>query len=177
MLSKNTSGSSLKREAILGGLFLATIAIVLVLGSNWASIKPIFDDHPSASEQASSSAEATRNMAANAAAASSSALRAPTSTPPPTTSTRPSVSSNGIDGAFVQTLDDFDIGYSSASQAVSTAKTTCRTIDNSSDPANAILAASAIAQRSGGYTSTEANDFVGVAVAAYCPEYNAYVFN
>jgi hypothetical protein len=77
----------------------------------------------------------------------------------------------------VQTLIDYDISFSSFSQAVSTAKTTCRVIGDSPDPGGAIVAASEIAQQTGGYTRADANDFVGIAVTAYCPEYNSYVQN
>ncbi|WP_374230350.1 DUF732 domain-containing protein [Rhodococcus sp. ARC_M12] len=95
----------------------------------------------------------------------------------PTTSRQSTTRASSIDAAFAQSLTDLGVDYSSPAQAVSVAKTTCRTIDNSANPANAILAASEIAQRSGGYTRTEANDFVGLAVLAYCPEYNSYVQN
>ncbi|WP_155288846.1 DUF732 domain-containing protein [Rhodococcoides fascians] len=95
----------------------------------------------------------------------------------PTASGQSTTRASSIDAAFAQSLTDLGVDYSSPAQAVSVAKTTCRTIDNSANPANAILAASEIAQRSGGYTRTEANDFVGLAVLAYCPEYNAYVQN
>lgn len=179
----NTTNDSLKREMVLGGLFLVTIAIVLIVGSNWQSIKPIFDDHPSSSELAASSSEAAKNMADYAAAAAESSSRqpaptAPTYTAPTTTAPRSSSGSgSSLDGAFVQTLIDYDISFSSFSQAVSTAKTTCRVIGNSPDPGDAIVAASEIAQQTGGYTRVDANDFVGIAVAAYCPEYNSYVQN
>ncbi|WP_179274412.1 MULTISPECIES: DUF732 domain-containing protein [unclassified Rhodococcus (in: high G+C Gram-positive bacteria)] len=98
-------------------------------------------------------------------------------TAPPSAARQSATIAESIDAAFAQSLTDLGVDYSSPAQAVSVAKTTCRTIDNSSNPANAILAASEIAQRSGGYTRTEANDFVGLAVLAYCPEYNAYVRN
>ncbi|MCC8930769.1 MULTISPECIES: DUF732 domain-containing protein [Nocardiaceae] len=181
-MSKATN-DSLKREMVLGGLFLVTIAVVLIVGSNWQSIKPIFDDHPSSSELAASSSEIAKNMADYAAAAAESSARrpaptAPTYTAPSTAVPRASSGSgSSLDGAFVQTLIDYDISFSSFSQAVSTAKTTCRVIGDSPDPGGAIVAASEIAQQTGGYTRADANDFVGIAVTAYCPEYNSYVQN
>lgn len=114
--------------------------------------------------------------------ASSFTSSAPTSPSPATVRTVPPSSTRSTtaaapstDALFVSTLTSLGVDYSSPAQAVSTAKTTCRTIANSPDPANAILAASEIAQRTGGYTRTEANDFVGLAVLVYCFEYNDYV--
>ena len=95
----------------------------------------------------------------------------------PTAARQTTANAGSIDALFAETLTDLGVDYSSAAQAASVAKTTCRTIDNSANPANAILAASEIAQRSGGYTQIEANDFVGLAVLVYCPEYNEYVRN
>lgn len=179
-MSRSTNGSTTKRELIFGGMFLAIFAIVMVVGLNWASIKPIFDDEPTASDLASTSADASRNRAANAAAEAQSAAEQTTTYTPPTSAAPPSSSAgsfSSIDAAFVQTLTDYGIDYSSAAQAVSTAETTCRSIDNASSPTSAIMAASEIAQRTGGYSRSEANDFVGLAVIAYCPEYNSYVRN
>ncbi|MFC7959071.1 DUF732 domain-containing protein [Rhodococcoides kroppenstedtii] len=99
----------------------------------------------------------------------------PDRTVPPSSTRSTTAAAPSTDALFVSTLTSLGVDYSSPAQAVSTAKTTCRTIANSPDPANAILAASEIAQRTGGYTRTEANDFVGLAVLVYCFEYNDYV--
>ncbi|WP_032375268.1 DUF732 domain-containing protein [Rhodococcoides fascians] len=167
----NAPGTSQKRlnthvrPLIAAGAALAAVALILFinLGSNDESATPSV-------------------VGATAFTRSTTAIDSETTTAAPRVSTstadqRATPGTVSIDTVFVQTLTDFGIEYSSRTQAVSTAKTTCRTISNSVDPTRAILAASQIAQSSGGYTRTEANDFVGLAVVAYCPEFNAYVQN
>ncbi|TQC44812.1 DUF732 domain-containing protein [Rhodococcus sp. WS4] len=169
---------------IRGAAFFAMFVAVTVVLMNWPSIKTIFDHQPSESEIAATSAEVAKNRADNAAAASASSANSPATTdthvkytpsapPAPTTGT----GFSDMDAAFVQALQQFGIEISSAGQAVSTGKSTCQVISNSPNPRLAIKGAAQIARQAGGYTPAQANDFVGLAVIAYCPEYNDLVEN
>jgi hypothetical protein len=173
-----------KRLFIWGATFFAMFVAVTVVLMNWPSIKTIFDHQPSESEIAATSAEVAKNRADNAAAASASSANNPATTdtyvqytppgpPAPTTGT----GFSDMDAAFVQTLQQFGIEISSPGQAVSTGKSTCQAISNSPNPGLAIKGAAQIARQAGGYTTAQANDFVGLAVIAYCPEYNDLVEN
>ncbi|WP_153269348.1 DUF732 domain-containing protein [Prescottella subtropica] len=78
-----------------------------------------------------------------------------------------------MDGAFFQSLDKFGISYASPSAAISAAKTACSKVG--SDPVNSLQAIVDVFQQTTGQSRTNAQDFVGLAVLAYCPQYNDYV--
>lgn len=84
-------------------------------------------------------------------------------------------SSGSMEGAFVQTVTEYGIDVAGYSEAVSAGRQTCEYVSGSTSPADALVAASEILQQSAGYTTSEANDFVGLAVLSFCPEYNEYV--
>ena len=102
-----------------------------------------------------------------------------------TTTTQKSSSSSGsgsgsndaMDLAFIQTLDEFDVPFSSARNAISVAHQSCSSIRQTPNKARAVEGVVDIAITSGAYTTSEAYDFVGLAILAYCPEFSQYVQN
>lgn len=102
-----------------------------------------------------------------------------------TTTTQKSSSSSGsgsgsndaMDLAFIQTLDEFGVPFSSARNAISVAHQSCSSIRQTPNKARAVEGVVDIAISSGAYTTSEAYDFVGLAILAYCPEFSQYVRN
>lgn len=171
--STKPGGLRSRAKPLVGPALAVAVAAVISL----VIFYPRQDSEP---QQAAAAPAQTTDSTTSTAPTTTTTPRtaSPTASRQSTTASRQSTTrASSIDAAFAKSLTDLGVDYSSPAQAVSVAKTTCRTIDNSANPANAILAASEIAQRSGGYTRTEANDFVGLAVLAYCPEYNSYVQN
>ncbi|WP_305091634.1 DUF732 domain-containing protein [Prescottella sp. R16] len=80
---------------------------------------------------------------------------------------------SGADAVFIRTLDDKGIDYGTVGDAIWSAGTVCDSVH--SDPAAELRTITDVFATTAGLTRPEAQDFVGAAVAAYCPQYTDYV--
>ncbi|WP_161987457.1 DUF732 domain-containing protein [Prescottella subtropica] len=96
----------------------------------------------------------------------------PTSVAPSSTVESDSQGS-GADAVFIRSLDDHGIDYGTVADAIWSAGVVCDSVH--SDPASELRTITDVFATTGGLTRTQAQDFVGAAVSAYCPQYNDYV--
>lgn len=113
-------------------------------------------------------------MPVTTTAATSSA--APTSSSAASTVASPNRTGlSRLDAAFIQSLDEYDVEYGAPADAIRAAKAGCANLDIGTNHVADLRAIVEIFQMTAGHTRSEAENFVGFAVFAYCPEYNQYV--